>query len=222
MWETGGDDEDLLGEEDGGEGGLGYFFHNNDDYDPSSPNNKPLLPSSPQPPFSIEVSPWGGDGSPDTPPPSPLITTQSKEEEEDEEESKTNHKMMTPSPFKPPIAEWRKEFDQGIDWEESSIRDGKLDVVGVMGTLHLGQTQVGLAAPIKICQCSEIDIHIKRSIPMQADGEPWGEKPCHLNIRAMDNQGIMLKRMDDTRHGFLFSCFYFFILHYFFFQSSSR
>lgn len=47
--------------------------------------------------------------------------------------------------------------------------------------------QVGLSKAVKICQCSEVTITTARDLPMQIDGEPWGQPKGTIKIsRKLD------------------------------------
>jgi len=54
--------------------------------------------------------------------------------------------------------------------------------VAVRSVLHLGQIQVGLAEPIRVCQGSDIDILLPHEVPFEKDGEPSLLKPCTMRI----------------------------------------
>eukprot|EP00916_Digyalum_oweni_P014957 GHVL01024443.1.p1 GENE.GHVL01024443.1~~GHVL01024443.1.p1 ORF type:complete len:813 (+),score=143.14 GHVL01024443.1:153-2591(+) len=61
---------------------------------------------------------------------------------------------------------------QGRMWHDQSIKDQIIEVVAVKSLFHLGQVQVGLATPIRICQGKEIVIRLAPEVPIQVDGEP--------------------------------------------------
>jgi diacylglycerol kinase (ATP) len=65
---------------------------------------------------------------------------------------------------------------------DSSMQDQMMEVVGVNGVVHLGQLQVGLSKAVKICQCREAVITTGRDLPMQVDGEPWGQAKGTIKI----------------------------------------
>jgi diacylglycerol kinase (ATP) len=77
-----------------------------------------------------------------------------------------------------------------------SICDGKLEVVGVYGSWHLGQLQVGLSRAIRLAQCSHARITTSEKLPMQVDGEPWNQDPAVLEV-SVKNQALMLRRIND-------------------------
>ena len=117
----------------------------------------------------------------------PSSSSSSFDDEEEESNSSFSHRL--------------EEEEEGNSWKSSSMKDGLLDVVAVVGTFHLGQTQVGLAQPIKLCQCSQVDVRLTSPYPIQADGEPWDEAACTFTIRSMaSRKGVMLKRMQETKH----------------------
>lgn len=43
-------------------------------------------------------------------------------------------------------------------WGPQSVRDGRLEVVGVTGSDHLGRIQLGLSAPVALAQCETLEI----------------------------------------------------------------
>jgi hypothetical protein len=45
--------------------------------------------------------------------------------------------------------------------------------------------QVGLSTATKLCQCSNALVKCKRPMPVQADGEPWGQPCCDIRIRRV-------------------------------------
>lgn len=73
-----------------------------------------------------------------------------------------------------------------------SISDGKIEVLGIVSSFHMAQLQVGLNKPIRLGQAKHIRMIIKESLPVQADGEPWIQTACQVNI-SPQGQAKMLK-----------------------------
>lgn len=73
-----------------------------------------------------------------------------------------------------------------------SISDGVIEVIGIVSSFHMAQLQVGLNKPIRLGQAKNVKIIMKNSFPVQADGEPWIQSPCEINI-ASQGQAKMLK-----------------------------
>ncbi|PFH33011.1 hypothetical protein BESB_082100 [Besnoitia besnoiti] len=57
-------------------------------------------------------------------------------------------------------------------WRQQSINDQLIEVVGFKSLFHLGQVQVGLAKPVRICQGRELKLILPQEVPLQIDGEP--------------------------------------------------
>lgn len=57
-------------------------------------------------------------------------------------------------------------------WRQQCIHDKLIEVVGFKSLFHLGQVQVGLATPVRICQGRNISITLPQKAPLQIDGEP--------------------------------------------------
>lgn len=77
-----------------------------------------------------------------------------------------------------------------------SISDGVLEVMGIVSSFHMAQLQVGINKPIRLGQAKKVRIVLKESFPVQADGEPWIQYPCELNISAQ-GQANMLKYYEE-------------------------
>ena len=71
-----------------------------------------------------------------------------------------------------------------------------LQVVGVYGSWHLGQLQVGLSKARRLCQCSTARIVTLETLAMQMDGEPWLQPPARLDIE-LKGQALMLRRLNS-------------------------
>uniref|UniRef100_A0AAG5DBT8 Diacylglycerol kinase n=1 Tax=Anopheles atroparvus TaxID=41427 RepID=A0AAG5DBT8_ANOAO len=80
--------------------------------------------------------------------------------------------------------------------EIHSISDGILEVFGVVSSFHIAQLQVGLSKPVRLGQAKSVRIVLKRTLPMQADGEPWMQSPCDINIQHY-GQATMLKNVKN-------------------------
>lgn len=73
-----------------------------------------------------------------------------------------------------------------------SISDGVIEVLGIISSFHMAQLQVGLNRPIRLGQAKNVRMIIKEGLPVQADGEPWIQSPCEVNI-TQQGQAKMLK-----------------------------
>ncbi|KAK3276492.1 hypothetical protein CYMTET_15437, partial [Cymbomonas tetramitiformis] len=89
---------------------------------------------------------------------------------------------------------------QGEDLPHASMQDGQLEVVGVSGSFHLGQLQVGLSSALCLRQCRHIKIATRETLPMQVDGEPWCQPPSTVEFAA-HNQAWMLQRQTEESAG---------------------
>ncbi|CAL1279216.1 unnamed protein product [Larinioides sclopetarius] len=82
--------------------------------------------------------------------------------------------------------------------------DGMLEVVGVMGVVHMGQIQSGLRSAIRIAQGGHLRIRLNTEVPIQVDGEPWIQSPCEVVVlrSALKIQGSVprLVKMDTAFH----------------------
>lgn len=78
------------------------------------------------------------------------------------------------------------------DQRYQSISDSVIEVIGIVSSFHMAQLQVGLNKPIRLGQARKIRVVMKESFPVQADGEPWIQSPCEVNITC-HGQAKMLK-----------------------------
>jgi len=77
---------------------------------------------------------------------------------------------------------------------QPSLRDGKLEVVGVQGITHLGAAQVGLYSGKRLAQASRVKITNKDSLAVQVDGEPfWFAENGSIDI-SFQSQALLLER----------------------------
>jgi len=83
----------------------------------------------------------------------------------------------------------------------SSCQDGMLDIISVKGCLHIGQLTVGIGSAQRVCQAQEIEIRTTRRMPVQVDGEPWGQPKCVFKVSKKKDQGVMLHRAEKANGG---------------------
>ncbi|KAF2357512.1 Diacylglycerol kinase catalytic domain, partial [Trinorchestia longiramus] len=61
--------------------------------------------------------------------------------------------------------------------------DGKLEVMAISSSFHICQLQVGLSEPMRLGQCSSLQVTVLDSaVPMQVDGEPWEQQPGTITL----------------------------------------
>ena len=89
---------------------------------------------------------------------------------------------------------WERDVAYGMSlmqeaWWTSSPLHGR--------GLHLGQLNIGVDKPVRICQAREVRVVIDRKIPMHVDGEPWEQPSCTMDIK-LRNKATMLRRTGRT------------------------
>lgn len=94
-----------------------------------------------------------------------------------------------------PVRDRDDDAKHASAWKPQSIQDGVLEVVCVNGSLQLARIKIGLDQSQKIAQGHEIEIVTSKSMPLQVDGEPWGENACRLTIKLY-SKALMLCRND--------------------------
>eukprot|EP00127_Corallochytrium_limacisporum_P005773 Clim_evm152s210 gene=Clim_evmTU152s210 len=75
-----------------------------------------------------------------------------------------------------------------------SVDDGMIEVVGIMGSAHLGSVQVGVGKRYRVAQGSKISIEIERPLPFQIDGEPFMLGPCTVDIELHNTVPVLRKK----------------------------
>jgi diacylglycerol kinase (ATP) len=71
------------------------------------------------------------------------------------------------------------------------ISDGKLEVMGLSGTLHIGLVHVSLDRALRLAQPDEVLLRIERHICIQIDGEPFDHGPCTIKVVAAPSYPIL-------------------------------
>lgn len=75
-----------------------------------------------------------------------------------------------------------EQSDGQIEKKRQSMDDGKLEVLAVYGSFHLGKLTVGLSRATRLAQASRIELTTKEKLPMQIDGEPFRQEACKIDI----------------------------------------
>uniref|UniRef100_A0A8C4RBF3 diacylglycerol kinase (ATP) n=1 Tax=Eptatretus burgeri TaxID=7764 RepID=A0A8C4RBF3_EPTBU len=87
---------------------------------------------------------------------------------------------------------WGSESDSS--YEKPQMDDGKLEVVGVTGVIHMGQVQSRLRSGIRIAQGTFIRLILHREVAIQVDGEPWTQPPGTIIVSLTGTKVRMLKK----------------------------
>ena len=64
-------------------------------------------------------------------------------------------------------------------------------------SIHIGQIIVNLSDPVRLGQCKTAKITIHRSCPMQADGEPWMNQKCVIELQATRGRIMLRNKVDE-------------------------
>ena len=88
-------------------------------------------------------------------------------------------------------------FTKRQSWHSMSMQDGLMEVVALKSPLQFGRVKFGLEKCQKLAQASKFVLKSKRALPLQADGEPWGEAPCTITIEPA-GQAFMLKQTTES------------------------
>eukprot|EP00930_Biecheleria_cincta_P103523 TRINITY_DN9551_c0_g2_i1.p1 TRINITY_DN9551_c0_g2~~TRINITY_DN9551_c0_g2_i1.p1 ORF type:complete len:527 (-),score=74.79 TRINITY_DN9551_c0_g2_i1:184-1764(-) len=81
-----------------------------------------------------------------------------------------------------------------------SKQDGRLEVVGVHGVLHLGATQLGLCKAQRLAQGSCVKVVNKVPLPVEVDGEPWWFASDGEIEISLKSQASVLARNTASSH----------------------
>ena len=117
----------------------------------------------------------------------------SPDQSSDDESECDRHQMMN-SYNQSSVSNMTVKFPH---WQNMSIQDKLLECVAITSPLQLARVKFGFEHCQKLAQATEFEIRSKRSLPLQADGEPWGEAPCIILIKPAV-QALMLKQTSDV------------------------
>jgi hypothetical protein len=91
---------------------------------------------------------------------------------------------------------WAAGQGPGAVQGSQSMCDGKLEIVAVGGSWHLGQLTVGLSRSQRLCQGRKIVVRTAEALPMQIDGEPFVQPPGEVSV-APRGQSRVLRRVEN-------------------------
>lgn len=80
-------------------------------------------------------------------------------------------------------------------WSPVSSCDGRVEVVCVASSMHLGRIKVGVGSVTRLAQCRVVEIDLVPeacAYPVQVDGEPWLQPPARIRIEAFAQQACVL------------------------------
>ncbi|KNC52303.1 uncharacterized protein AMSG_01133 [Thecamonas trahens ATCC 50062] len=82
----------------------------------------------------------------------------------------------------------------------SSFSDGKLEVLAVTSSAHLGRIQAGVGSATKLAQASSLEIRWldDTAHPVQIDGEPWLQQPAIIHITHRNQAPILIPADPDA------------------------
>ncbi|KAI6656864.1 Diacylglycerol kinase theta-like [Oopsacas minuta] len=84
-------------------------------------------------------------------------------------------------------------------FQNQDMGDGKLEVAGVTGSIHMVQIQKGLGHAIRLAQGAHIKLSTKVAFPVQVDGEPWRQPAGHIAIFPQMEKSTLLMHVPERR-----------------------
>lgn len=91
---------------------------------------------------------------------------------------------------------WASGQGPGAVQGTQSMCDGRLEIVAVGGSWHLGQLTVGLSRAERLRQGRKIVIRTAEALPMQIDGEPFVQPAGEVSV-ALRGQSRVLRRVEN-------------------------
>lgn len=89
-------------------------------------------------------------------------------------------------------------FGNDSPWVESNSSDKTIEVMGFQSSFHMAQIQVNVAAPVRLGQAKNVYLKLKAKAPVQADGEPWEQNPCEIEIEFHEQITMMKRSQSDS------------------------
>ena len=91
---------------------------------------------------------------------------------------------------------WASGAGAGSVQGHQSMCDGRVEIVAVGGSWHLGQLTVGLSRAVRLRQGRRVVVRTKEAVPMQVDGEPFLQ-PAGKVVVELRGQSRVLRRVES-------------------------
>eukprot|EP01001_Neometanema_parovale_P006708 NODE_3057_length_1287_cov_69.347938_g2902_i0.p1 GENE.NODE_3057_length_1287_cov_69.347938_g2902_i0~~NODE_3057_length_1287_cov_69.347938_g2902_i0.p1 ORF type:complete len:377 (+),score=52.27 NODE_3057_length_1287_cov_69.347938_g2902_i0:66-1196(+) len=76
---------------------------------------------------------------------------------------------------------------------QQSTSDRKIEVMAVNGAGHMARLNTDLFHATRVAQCSTVELTLRQTVAVQADGEPWRQGPCEVRLSHLQ-QNVMLRK----------------------------
>lgn len=83
--------------------------------------------------------------------------------------------------------------DAGDDFGPVSVNDGRLEVMGLSGTLHIGLVHLAMDQALRLGQAHSVRIRMETPYAVQVDGEPWRQEPGTLTFALLDQYPMLMR-----------------------------
>ena len=90
---------------------------------------------------------------------------------------------------------WASGAGPGSVSGTQSMCDGKVEILAVGGSWHLGQLTVGLSRAVRLRQGNRVFIRTTEALPMQVDGEPFIQPAGEVKVE-LRGQSRVLRRVE--------------------------
>lgn len=78
------------------------------------------------------------------------------------------------------------------EFDPCSYSDGKLEVVGLSGIMHMGQVHSGMRTGLRLAQGTNVKIELLCPVAVQVDGEAWIQNAGTISTQLIEHKAAML------------------------------